>query len=190
MTSPAPRFFFDYVDPASFLVERRLSALETESGIRVARVPFELAPPPSPLLDPAGEPWRRRWSEARAAAPEIDLAAPRLIPWTRKAHELAEQAREQDLFEPVHRALFETFQLQGKDLGRVDVLLEIAVRFGMDLSHTKAVLDVDRHTETIENARADAERLGVAGVPALLSEDRRLDGLHDHRTLLAFLRDT
>jgi predicted DsbA family dithiol-disulfide isomerase len=190
MSSPAPRFYFDYVDPASFLLERRLSALEAETGGLVARVPFELAPPPSPLLDPAGALWRDRWSEARAAAPELDLATPRLIPWTRKAHELAEQAREQSLFDPVHRALFEAFQLQGRDLGRVDVLLEIAVRFGMDLSHTKAVLDVDRHTETVETARADAERLGVAGVPALLSGGRRLDGLHDRGTLLAFLRDS
>ena len=188
MATP-PRFYFDYVDPLSFLIERRLAALEGEAGVTVERVPLELVTPPAPLLDPAADPWRERWVEARAAAPELELASPRVLPWTRKAHELAHEARAQERFEPVHRALFEAFHLQGRDLGRVDVLLEIAVRFGMDLTHTKAVLDVDRHTEAVEAARADAERLAVAGVPALLADDRRMSGLHDRGALLAFLRD-
>jgi predicted DsbA family dithiol-disulfide isomerase len=188
--SDGPRLFFDYVDPLCFVLDRRLAGAEAETGVTVERVPFELCPPPAPLIDPAAEPWRARWSQARAAEPELELAAPRLVPWTRKAHELAAQAREQQRFDAVHRALFEAFHLDGRDLGRVDVLLDIAARFEMDLSHTKAVLDVDRHTEAIEQARADAERLGVVGVPALRSGSRMLAGLPDHGTILAFLRDT
>ena len=184
------RFFFDYVDPLSFVLDRRLSAAEAETGVAVERVPFELRPPPAALIDPADPSWRARWSEARAAEPELELATPRLVPWTRKAHELAAQAREQERFDAVHRALFEAFHLHGRDLGRVDVLLDIAARFDMELSHTKAVLDVDRHTEAVEQARAEAERLGVAGVPALRSARRMLSGLADRGTLLAFLRDT
>jgi predicted DsbA family dithiol-disulfide isomerase len=188
--SDGPRFFFDYVDPLSFVIEGRLAGIEAETGLTVERVPFELRPPPAPLIDPAADPWRARWREARAAEPELELAPPRLVPWTRKAHELAEEAREQGRFDAVHRALFEAFHLRGRDLGRVDVLLEIAARFDMDRSHTKAVLDVDRHTETIERVRADAERLGVDGVPALRSGGHALLGLPDRGTILAFLRDT
>jgi predicted DsbA family dithiol-disulfide isomerase len=187
MATP-PRLYFDYVDPLSFLFERRLAAIEVEAGILVERIAFELRPPPAPLLDPGGDAWRERWVEARAAAPELELARPRLIPWTRKAHELAHEARERGAFDPVHRALFEAFHLEGKDLGRVDVLLEIAVRFGMELSHTKAVLDVDRHTHAVLAARVGAERIGVEGVPALLAGDRRLLGLHESGTILALLR--
>jgi predicted DsbA family dithiol-disulfide isomerase len=185
-----PRLYFDYVDPLSFVLDRRLAAVEAEAGIAVERVPLELRPPPAPLIDPAAEAWRARWSEARAAEPDLELAPPRLVPWTRKAHELAAQAREHERFDPVHRALFEAFHLHGRDLGRVDVLLEIAARFDLDVSHTKAVLDVDRHTEAVERARADAERLGVPGVPALRSGGRTLPGLPDRGTILAFLRDT
>ena len=185
-------FFFDYVDPASFLVERHISALEPTLDVMVERAPYELRLPPSPLIDPTYEPWRARWSAAHAAARalEVPLTAPRLIPWTRKAHELAFQAREENRFDGVHLVLFDAFHLHGRDLGRVDVLLELAVKCGMDLTHTKAVLDVDRHTGAIERARAEAERLGVPGVPALLAHGRNLIGLQERGTILSFLQAT
>lgn len=190
-TASPPRFFFDYVDPASFLIEQHLTALDDEVPVGVDRVPFELCPPPQDLIDPAAAPWRARWQEARAevVAGGISLAAPRFVPWTRKAHEFALLAREQQRFDPVHRALFKAFHLEGRDLGRVDVLLQIAVHHGMDLTHTKVVLDADRYTLAVEQTRAEAERLGIPGVPALLAGHRWLVGLQDSETLLKFLHD-
>jgi predicted DsbA family dithiol-disulfide isomerase len=111
-----------------------------------------------------------------------------LVPWTRKAHELALHAREEGCFFAVHRALFEVFLLEGRDFGRVDVLLKIAVQHGLDLSLTKAVLDVDRHAPMITAARARAERLGVRGVPTLRVGDRTLEGFQNQGTILAFLQ--
>ena len=78
--------------------------------------------------------------------------------------------------------------IDGKDLGRVDVLLEIAVRHGLDLSRAKAVLAVDRHAPMVTGARARAERLGVRGVPTLRAGDQTLEGLQGHGTVLAFLQ--
>ncbi|MSR35648.1 MAG: DsbA family oxidoreductase [Gemmatimonadetes bacterium] len=187
---PTPlRFFYDYVDPGSYLIERMLGELAERSGLEMERLPFETTPPPAPLVDPRGEAWRRSWEEARPAAAEagITLAQPRLIPWTRKAHELALHAREHGRFEDVHRALFHTFLVDGKDLGRVDVLLEVATAHGLDLTATKAVLDVDRHTEGVATARVDAERLGVLGVPTLLANHGSLEGFRGRSATLAFL---
>ena len=190
-TASAPCFFFDYVDPVSFLIERRLAALENEVPVGVDRAPFELCPPPQNLIDPAAASWRTRWHAVRAEAEavRVSLAVPRFVPWTRKAHEFALLAREQERFDPVHRALFEAFHLEGRDLGRVDVLLQIAVHYGMDLTRTKVALDVDRYTPAVERTRAEAERLGIPGVPALLAGRRWLVGIQDSDTLLAFLRN-
>src|SRR5688500_686133 len=148
MSAPV-RFFFDYVDPGSYLIERMLAEVEAAHGLAVERIPFEVTPPPTPLVDPRGEEWRRFWEGARTMAAEegVTLADPRLVPWTRKAHELARHAREHERFADVHRALFGAFLLEGRDLGRVDVLLDVATRSGLDLTAAKAVLDVDRHTE-------------------------------------------
>lgn len=185
------RFYFDYVDPGSLLVERQLAALESERGLRVERIPFEVRPPPAPLIDPRSPEWRSFWERARraAAARGVSLGEPRIVPWTRKAHELALHAREEDRFPALHGALFEAFLLDGRDLGRVDVLLDLAVRHGLDLSRTKAVLDVDRHAPAVTGARMQAERLGVRGVPTLLAAHGSLAGSHDEVAVFAFLQD-
>ena len=187
---PAVRFFFDYVDPGSWLVERMLGEAAPGLGLAVERVPFEVTPPPAPLVSPRTDAWRRFWDGARAAAADegVALADPRLVPWTRKAHELALHARAQGVFDGVHHALFTTFLVEGRDLGRVDVLLEVATKQGLDLTATKAVLDVDRHTPEVAAARVEAERLGVRGVPTLLADHGRLEGFRGRDATLAFLR--
>jgi predicted DsbA family dithiol-disulfide isomerase len=186
---PAPvRFFYDFVDPGSLLVDRILDEVEATHP-RIERIPFEVTPPPEPLVDPRSDAWRRFWEGARAMSAEegVQLAQPRIVPWTRKAHELAAHALEHDRADQVRRALFAAFLLDGRDLGRVDVLLDVALKHGLDLTATKAVLDVDRHTDAILQARADAERVGIRGVPTLLSEHGRLEGFRGRGATLAFL---
>ena len=188
--TPSPvRFFYDYVDPGSYLVERVLADVADGLGLSVERVPFEMNAPPAPLVDPTGEGWLRFWEGARAAAAEegLALAQPRLVPWTRKAHELALHARELGRFAEMHGALFAAFLVDGRDVGRVDVLLDLALRHGLDLTHAKAVLDVDRHAGDVVAARAHAERVGVRGVPTLLAEHGRLEGFRGRAATLAFL---
>jgi predicted DsbA family dithiol-disulfide isomerase len=187
---PGPvRFYYDYVDPASFLVERLLGERERLEGIAVERIPFETTVPPAPLVSVRSPEWRRFWSGARELCAEegVSLAEPRIVPWTRKAHELALHAAEHGKLEDVRRDLFLAFLLEGRDLGRVDVLLDVATRNGLDLTATKAVLDVDRHTEAVAQARADAEREGIRGVPTLLADHGRLEGFRGRSATLAFL---
>lgn len=184
------RLYLDYVDPGSFLVERTVAALAPELDLAVERVPFEATPPPRPLVEVGDASWRSFWDGATRMAAEqgVALARPRLVPWTRKAHELALHAREHGCFEAVHAALFDAFLLEGRDLGRVDVLLELAAAHGLDRSATKAVLDVDRHAPAVLDARADAERAGVRGVPTLLVGRAKLEGFRGRDVTLAFLR--
>jgi predicted DsbA family dithiol-disulfide isomerase len=187
-------FFYDYVDPGSWLVERMVAEAEQGSRLVVERVPFEVTPPPGPLVDPRSEEWRRFWDGARAMAQEegVILGSPRLVPWTRKAHELAEHAREHGRFAETHAALFEAFLVEGRDLGRVDVLMDVARKAGLDPSAARPVLDVDKHTETITAARERAEREGARGVPTLLAEpegprDVTLEGFRGRAATLEFL---
>lgn len=190
MTRLEPRLFFDYVDPRSFVVDRRLRAVEERTGREAARHPFEVVVPPNPLRDPEDEAWRRAWEEAADAAEEdgTRLARPRIVPWSRKAHELALHAREEGVGREVHRALFDAFHLEGLDIGRVDVLVDLAVGVGLDMTHTRAVLDVDRHLEEVRGLRKAAERLGIGGVPTLLAGGDRSEGLVDAETLADLLR--
>jgi predicted DsbA family dithiol-disulfide isomerase len=171
MPPALPLLYLDYLDPVSFLVETRVAALESDREVGVERRPFEAVPPPSPLLSPTDTGWIDRWETAAAVARAegLELVRPSLLPWTRKAHELALHAREEGRFEAVHQALFKAFHLDGRDLGRVDVLVEIAVETGLDRTATRVVLDVDRYLETLRSLRIDAERRGVRGVPTIVA---------------------
>lgn len=185
------RFYFDLVDPISFLVERELRAIEAEDGIVVERVGVELRPAPAPLAAPDDPEWAGRWAEARALAGELDLVLPRppFVPSSRKAHELLLHARADGSADAhaVRGATFRAFFREERDIGRVDVLVEIARAHGLDPTETKAVLDVDRYAEEVIARGRDAVARGVAGIPWLERDGGTLRGFHNRSALRTFL---
>ncbi len=191
MNQPTPRlFFFDYVDPLSYLVELELREAEEQLGEPVERVPFELRPPPAPMLDPDAPEWRERWAEAGRWAAEcgVTLTPLPIVPWTRKAHELVLHASEHDLGSRAHEILFEHITHEGADLGRIDVLVRLAVGLGLDETETKAVLDVDRHAASIVRARERGTAMGVVAPPALASGGDTVEGFRNAAEIVKFFR--
>ena len=192
-----PSLYFDFVDPGSWIVSRAVDAAGGAEHIEWRGL--ELRPPPEPMIDPRAEEWRMRSARILKHAglkpprvlhpeggagilPGSRLESPTIVPWTRKAHELCEFARERDCFDSVRRALFRAHFVDRTDIGRIDLLVEIGAGAGLDRSETKAVLDVDRFAVTVLRHRNEAQGLGVADVPALVSAAGKLEGL-------ALLRD-
>jgi predicted DsbA family dithiol-disulfide isomerase len=189
MAKGAARFFFDYIDPLSLLVERDLAALEAEGLPPLARHPLELRAPPAKLIDPEDPLWARRWEQARelGEARGIRMRPPALVPWSRKAHELAQHAREKKVFAEVHSALFRAFLEEGEDIGRIDVLVSIAGEARLDPQEVRTVLGVDRYAAALDGLRGEAERLDVRGVPTLLLWGDRIEGVLPPEALRAVL---
>jgi predicted DsbA family dithiol-disulfide isomerase len=189
MEPAVPRFWFDYVDPWSFIMEVRLREAERKADVDAVRTAFELAPPPAPLLRIDEPSWSDRWDTAQREGRRmgLELTPPGSVPWTRKAHELALHARTCRRFAHVHDALLRAYHLDGRDIGRVDVLVEIGVRAGLDRAETHTVLGVDRHLAEVRTLRDSAEREGVRGVPTLSLGERRIEGLADVDRILELL---
>lgn len=183
---PPTRFYHDYVDPASYLVDRSLRSL----GVEARRSPFEIRRPPASMIDDADPRWMAYLSEmeARAEAADAPFRPPSLVPWTRKAHELAWHAVEAGCFAEVDERLYDAYFGQGLDIGRVDVLVEIAVASGLDGTETKAALDVDRHSARIEEERTGAVADGIRGVPTLVAGGGKLEGFHPEEEIRTFLQ--
>jgi predicted DsbA family dithiol-disulfide isomerase len=182
--------FVDYVDPVSWILELRLKSMAPDSSPNWQSYPLEIRPPPQPLLHPDDEAWRARWDAAleEEEAGLLHLRRPWIVPWTRKAHELALFARESDSFEEIHNGLFRAYLSEGRDIGRVDVLVEIAGEAGLDPAETKAVLDVDRFREDVESIQMEARALGFQGPPALsMRGGRVLEGLPNMEQLRTFV---
>lgn len=180
MIDESPQFFFDAVDPLSFAMHRTLCAAEAERDVRAVRIPVESYPTDAPLTDTRDPFWQTRWTEAQRATEEmgLSLVRPDLVPRSGKAHELILHARESALGRPTLEAIFDAFFLEGRDIGRVDVLVDIAQSVGLELTESKAVLDVDRYGADITNARQQMIDAGVTSVPALLTRTATLQGFH------------
>ena len=182
-------YSFDYLDPLSYLVDLELAALADELPLSLRRHPLEMRPPPSPLLDPDGPEWSARWNQAMGAAVTwgVTLTAPSLIPWTRKAHEFVLHAQAKGRGDAAHAAVFAAVFRDGKDVGRVDVLVALGQGLGLDATETKAVLDVDRYTAEVASLGRAARESGVKDTPALARGPDLLQGFHNRDALRTFL---
>lgn len=180
-------FYFDFIDPLSYLFDIEIGASERHLAVRVERVGFELRPPPTPLSDCSDAFWVDRWNESRRLGLEIPFDPARLVPWTRKAHELLVLANEHGLGSALRTALFEAYFLQERDIGRVDQLVELGSSVGLDRSKTKAALDVDRYEQAVVVARREAADLGVSTVPQIEIRGRLVEGFHNPADLSTLL---
>ena len=188
--------YFDFIDPLSYLLARELKVVlggrnsgDSSDSVEVRWTPFELRPPPTPLTTSDDPTLAARWDQARALEVEAGswFRPGQLVPWTRKAHELLLHAATADLQDAVRMAVFDCWLLEGRDIGRVDVLVELARNVGLDITETKAVLDVDRFEADVAAARAAALSNSVTDTPVLVRGDRRLEGFHNRTALGTFL---
>ncbi|HYH82626.1 MAG TPA: DsbA family protein [Longimicrobium sp.] len=159
--------FSDFTCPFCHVTEAALRRLEDEGVAAPRFAAFELYPAPAPL------PASVSAEDLEAARPLADelgapLATPALVPRTAKAHEAAKLGASKDVERPMREALFTAYFGEGRDIGRVDVLVELAAAAGLDATETHVVLDVDRFADAVTADRALARRLGVAAVPALI----------------------
>lgn len=186
-------FWMDYIDPASWIMHRRLrGATGPEgalSGYELRVRGREIRPPPASPMDPASEAWRRYVASVRDVADDEmgEYRRQELLPHTRKAHELAVHAAEQGSRPAVDSAIFHAALVEGLDVGRVDVLVGLAEGVGLDRTETRAVLDVDRYTDEVVRMRETAASRGVVGVPTMVCDGRSLEGVRTLDDILAWL---
>ena len=180
--------WFDFIDPASvlLLLDIHAGGDEGPEWVRESEFrwrPCELRPPPTPLIGIDHADIAPAWAAARptAAAAGLDLAPPKLVPWSRKAHELVEHAtgHAAETGSLIRVAIARAYALEAKDIGRVDVLVDIAIRHGLDRTETKAVLDVDRYDAQVAASTREAARVGITATPTIICGERRVQGFHN-----------
>jgi predicted DsbA family dithiol-disulfide isomerase len=187
-TERALTVFADYVCPFSYLSLLMLERASYDLGISVDWRAFELRPAPLPALEAATE---GEWTAARklAEAVGVTLDPPRHQPRTRKAHEATKFAAAAGMAPRLRRAIFDAHFTGNRDIGRIDILVEIAAGIGIDPLALKVALDVDVHTGEVVADGLLAQRLEIEGTPAFvagndvrvgyLSEDYLRDWLKD-----------
>jgi predicted DsbA family dithiol-disulfide isomerase len=190
--------YSDFACPFCYLAEAGAARLES-AGYDVVYRAYELRPAPVPLESPAADPVKRHgWDVMIApAAAELGLqmTMPNLGVRTRKAHEAARFSRLQGLERAMRDAIFAAYFGDGRDIGRIDVLVAIGSSVGLDATDLKIALDIDQLTDEIAAEGAEAMRMGLGGVPAYVATDEdnpderpsAVVGLQDYDRLLRWV---
>ncbi|MFD2207510.1 DsbA family oxidoreductase [Kiloniella antarctica] len=107
-------------------------------------------------------------------------------PNTVEAHRLSLLAREQNKQDQVMERLFESYFLEGKNIGERDVLLTIATE--TDLTGAESYLDSDQGHEDVLFTDQNARSLGLTGVPCfIVNRQHILPGAQSPDTLAQML---
>lgn len=193
MAAPPVVVFSDFTSPFCYVTEAALWRIAKETGVEPEFRARELHPPGTPL------PLERDAAAVEAAGPLAEAEGvtirPRIPVRTRKAHEAARFARSRSVETEMRlrREIYRAFHDGGRDVGRIDVLVELAAHLGLDPTETKVVLDVDTFAAAVEDDEAAARRMGVEGVPAVLvgtgARARSFVGAHPYAELRAAVDD-
>ena len=144
--------------------------------------PYELHPEiPSEGIDRSGGASARRagyYDQLRALAEDAGLTfrPGTRVPNSHRSLEAAEFAREQGAFAPYHRALFEAYFGQGRDIGDVEVLAELGMASGLDPAALRDALAARRYASLVDERTEEARGWDVTGTPTFIFEngERRL----------------
>jgi len=87
---------------------------------------------------------------------------------------LSELAREHGLHDQFHDRLMDAYWSEAVNVGDPDELRRLAAEVGLDLDDVERVIvDSSAYLDIVENSTAQAQSMGINGIPAFLI-DRRL----------------
>ena len=189
--------FTDYACPWCYLGRARLRRV-TYRPVAVRTVHFPLSPdtPPEgralkPYLKARGVDVESVTARLKALMDLEGLAwnvDPDRMTWnTRLAQELAVWA-EPKVGEAVHDALFHAYQVEGRQLSDVDVLVDIAKGLGLDEGEARAVLTDRRFQAKVDEDGAIAKAMGVTSVPTYVVGQRGVVGAQPVEALEKLIR--
>jgi predicted DsbA family dithiol-disulfide isomerase len=175
--------YSDVVCPWCFIGKRRLEQVIETAGYaeqaHIAWRPFELNPTmPKEGMDRRvhldakfGGAEARRAIEDRVAkageADGIEFAFDRIArtPNTFDAHRLIWFAGQQGCQDEVAEALFHSYFTNGREIGSLNSLAEIASDCGLSREEVERFLASDRAVQEVQTEEAIGHRLGIRGVP-------------------------
>ena len=176
----------DTVCPWCYIGKRRLeSALEQVSGdidVQIGWRPFQLNPDmPNEGMD------RKQYLEAKFGGPDgaqqiydnirnagdtvgipFEFGSIARSPNTVNSHRLIDRAGREGKQDTVVENLFIAYFLDGRDIGDIPTLVEIATASGMDEAATRDYLESDEDADKIRAEDAMARQMGISGVPCFI----------------------
>jgi predicted DsbA family dithiol-disulfide isomerase len=142
-------------------------------GAEITWLPYDLHPeyPPEgmPRTDHPATGSARQMFEAAGMAYNPPAA---VRSNSRTALRLGELARDQGRFDELHPRLMDAYWAEGRDIGAHDVLRELASAAGVE--GVDELLAGNRYLDRVLASTAEAQSIGISGIPAFLLGSRLL----------------
>lgn len=110
----------------------------------------------------------------------INFKVNEVMPKSRYALEATEFAREKGLFDAFQSLVFKGYFTDGRDIGRIPVLLEMAGELGLDQEALRLALESGTYTPVVKNNHKRAMEAMVVVLPTFFIGDERVVGIKDY----------
>jgi len=107
---------------------------------------------------------------------------------SRLAQELAKWAESKGRGDPFNEAVFRAYFVDGKNIGKVDVLVALAKSIGLREEEARSVLELRTFKEAVDSDWSRSPSLGVTAVPTFLMSGQVLVGFPAYEVLEEFAR--
>jgi predicted DsbA family dithiol-disulfide isomerase len=84
----------------------------------------------------------------------------------------SEFARDQGRHDLFHENMFHAYFTEGLDIGKPDVIANIAVKSGLDKKETLSAVRDGRYASRLNEARKEGQLIGLTGVPLFIINNK------------------
>ncbi|HEV7450518.1 MAG TPA: DsbA family oxidoreductase [Pseudonocardiaceae bacterium] len=180
--------FSDFVCPFCYLAEQPLADAVEGRDVQIAWQPFELRPEPTPTLRPEDDYLKSTWERviypmAERMGVPIVLPGVSPQPYSRLAFEGFAYAGEHGMGQRYTERMFRAFFVEQRDIGRLEVLADVAAELGLDADDFRVALHSGRYVEAHQRALCRARELQITVVPTFLFDGQRLEGIPSAESL-------
>jgi predicted DsbA family dithiol-disulfide isomerase len=190
--------FSDYVCPWCYLNTGRIEKVKKDFDIRVKFVHFPLHPETpadgmtlEQLFGARGDMDMRRRRNAemkeRMDAEGLPYGERTHTYNSRLAQELGTWADTQPGGEAIHDLVFKAYFVDNRNIGDIDVLVEIAGKAGLDAAEARKVLEERRFKEQVDEDWGKSRAYGITGVPTVVANGYGVAGAQPVDVLEEFL---
>jgi predicted DsbA family dithiol-disulfide isomerase len=184
------RIFSDFTCPFCYIGAGIIEELKRDSDIREEWVSYEL----HPETPEEGIPLTERFPDYDfdALFEELRIKGGRYgcefgnvtqLSNSRKALEAVEFARDYGKHDVFHAGVFRAYFGQGRDIGQIPVILEVAAQAGLDTDKLLDALAGRRYEDRLKKGRADGDLYNVKALPTFVfNETERVVGVRSIET--------
>lgn len=187
--------FSDYVCPWCYLATPSIEKLQSRYPLDIKWMSFPLHPdtPQEGLL--LEELFRGRdikpvqeMLKGRMASEGLPYGERTMTYNSRQAQELGKWAATQPGGEAIHKAIFQAYFVQGLNIARTDVLLDIVAAVGLNTELAREVIEQGTFAAQVDQDWALSRSYGISGVPSFVAVNQMVVGCQPYDELEAFVQ--